>query len=1646
MKKQINILLLSLILIATNHSAFGVIAYPYPIEIIQSDGTKITIILKGDEHVKWAQTVDGYSIMLNSKGVYEYAMPDSKNDMVPSGIKVRNLSERSSSDNQFLNRTNKGLTYSKSQVGIMKSISMINVTAPEKAFPTTGSRNLVCILIGFTDKAFSKTQSDFNNLFNQIGYGVNGATGSVKDYYLENSYNELNLSVTIAGPYMASNTLAYYGANDNNGDDVRPRELVAEAVNLADPDVNYANFDNDNNGSVDGVYVIYAGYGEEAGGGLNCIWAHAWSLSGTLTLDGKSISKYSCSPELSGNSGANITNIGVICHEFGHVLGSPDFYDTDYSTGGQYNGTGYWDLMASGSWNNSGKTPAHHNAYTKTVVYSWASSTVLSSGSQISLNNAAENSNSFYRYNTATTNEYFLIENRQKLKFDASLPGHGMIIYHVDGNYISTAGSNINAGSHQGMYPVCADATGNPPDIYGTINGGGCPFPGTGSKTSFTDITTPNSLSWALNNTAKPISGVTENNTDNTVSFSFMEGVTCTMPTTQASVFICPALTDNYMAIGWTRGTGNSVLVVAREGSAVNEIPANGTAYAYNSAFGNGTQIGAGNYVVYNGSEASINITALKSGTAYYYAIYEYISTSNCYLTPALTANATTTGTPPYCAAGSPATRYEYISNVAIGSINQASGRGTAGYQDFTSQSTTMQIGVNATATITVVSPYSTDQILIWIDWNKDGDFTDLGENVYSSIGTFSSPHTTTNFASPVGATIGTTRMRIRLHDTDYPNVTPCDDASYGEVEDYAIAVTAAACTPPASQATSFTSSAITNTTMTTGWTRGNGNSVLVVAREGSAVNADPVSGTTYTANSAFGSGTQIATGNYVVYEGIGTSVNLTALTGGTSYYYAVYEYSTTNTCYKTPALTGNATTTLLNPPAPPVANPATDILQTSLTANWSSSLTATGFRLDVATNNAFTTFVTGYNDKDVSNVTTYGITGLSANTSYYYRLRAYNTGGTSTNSGIITTITLPNPLSAPVANPATVITQTGFSANWNSSSTAEGYRLDVATNSAFTIFLTGYNDKDVSNVTTYRITGLSANTQYYYRVRAYKTGGTSSNSGIITTITLPYPPSAPVANPATDILQTSLTANWSNSLTATGYRVDVATDNAFTTLVTDFNDKDVSNVTAYWITALSANTPYYYRVRAYNTGGTSTYSGIITTITLPDPPTAPVVNSATDILQTSLTVNWNSLATATGYRVDVATDNTFTTFVTGYNDTDVSNVTTYSITALSANTPYYCRVRAYNSGGPGANSNVITATTLPNPPSAPVANFASNVLQTSLTANWTNSATATGYMLDVATNIGFTTFVTAYNDNDISNITTYSVTGLSANTQYYYRVRAYNTGGTGGSSNIITVSTLTNPSSVPAGLTASSCNDLVTLNWNTSTGSDFLRYRIYGGTTNNPTVKIDSTTNGISHISKLISGLKRGITYNFRVTAVNFDGVESNFSNQSNATVKTGVIPKIKAKWGDVLICYNLGDSITGFQWYKDSSIISNSTNQYYVTNKQTGIYKVETIDKNGCVNSSNAISTSGTKSLSVYPNPASVNFALKLNEVSESRGVIKILTSAGIKVMEFEVENMNDELLKEIPVNNLDEGIYIVQVLLDNKNLFYTKIIVIK
>lgn len=602
------VLWLGALLLIVNQS-IGVPAYPGLIKYKQANGEVLTIQLKGDEQVKWALTEDGYTLMMNSKGNYEYAMLDSKGDLTLSGVVAHNPNQRTKAEKNLLSKLKKGLYYSKSQVSLMKSIWEIKKAESRKAFPTTGNRKLICILMGFQDKAFTKSREAFNNLFNQVGYSVGNATGSVKDYYLENSWGQFNLTVDVFGPYTASRNMSYYGGNNYNGNDSNPRALITEAVNAADAAANFANYDNDGDGKVDGVYVIYAGYGEEAGGGSNCIWAHAWNIS-TVYKDGVSISRYSCSAELRGNSGSTITAIGVICHEFGHVLGAPDYYDTNYATGGQFTGTGKWDMMASGSWNNNGDTPAHHNAYTKVKIYGWANATVLNSAQNVSVKNV-ENNKSFYQINSTTSGEYWLIENRQPVGFNASNPGHGLLIYHVSKD-IATASSqnNVNDTYPQKMYPVCASATSNPnssPNSYGSINSGGCPWPGTSNKTSFTDATTPNMKSWAGANTNKPITNIVENTAQKTVTFAFMGGAsTGTKPT---------ATTSNATSITTSSATLKGV--VNAKGASTTVTFEWGTS----TSLGNSLNATPGTVTGSTNTNVSASLTGLSANTRYYYRV-----------------------------------------------------------------------------------------------------------------------------------------------------------------------------------------------------------------------------------------------------------------------------------------------------------------------------------------------------------------------------------------------------------------------------------------------------------------------------------------------------------------------------------------------------------------------------------------------------------------------------------------------------------------------------------------------------------------------------------------------------------------------------------------------------------------------------------------------------------------------------------------------------------------------------------------------------------------------------------------------------------------------------------------------------------------
>lgn len=338
-----------------------------------------------------------------------------------------------------------------------------------------------------------------------------------------------------------------------------------------------------------------------------------------------------------------------------------------------------------------------------------------------------------------------------------------------------------------------------------------------------------------------------------------------------------------------------------------------------------------------------------------------------------------------------------------------------------------------------------------------------------------------------------------------------------------------------------------------------------------------------------------------------------------------------------------------------------------------------------------------------------------------------------------------------------------------------------------------------------------------------------------------------------------------------------------------------------------------------------------------------------------------------------------------------------------------------------------------------------SNITSNSFSANWNAASGATGYHIDVSTDPDFFSMVTGYNDRDVGNVVTFNLTGLNPKTRYYYRIRVYNELGLSPNSNVIDVLTMPYVPVTPSGLSGKACNDIVILNWTPVTEANFLRYVIYFGTASDNVTRIDSTENGvISETTISLPGLAHGQTYYFRIKAVISSGERSLLSTPVSVKVSRGVVPRIKAKWGDVLICYNQGDSISTFQWYKGTSEIPNATKQYYVTNKSPGSYNVMTTDKDGCKNNSNIINISSSKTMAVYPNPASESFMIRLNSEVMGKTIITIFNSAGNNIMEYQADKREKEFMMELPATGLQQGIYTIEVMVNEEELNYSRVII--
>jgi M6 family metalloprotease-like protein len=527
MKRTSFYLITMLFMLAFPQAEYAEPANPDAVQYKLPDGSFISITLKGDEYVSWAVSPDGYTLLTNEEGYYEYAQKNNDGNLVLSGIRAHNPEERSDQETELLNNTPKDLRYSAEQISAMRaafdpSFNLRSATQTTAAMPTTGTVKAPLILIGFQGKEFTIEKEKFESLVNGVGYTADGTiTGSVHDYYSDNSYGELDYQVDVLGPYTLSKTIDKYDYKTTSGGN---QTMVLEALKAAnDAGCDFSLYDNDNDGKVDGVHIIFAGYSQAAGAPQGqSIWSHAGDVGSPPTYDEKTIPRYSCSPELRGNSGTNIANIGTIAHELGHVFGLPDLYDADYeNSGGESVHIGTWDIMATGLQNDGGRTPANFSAYCKNIL-GWKPATVLETSQNILLQNP-EIEDVTYRIDTKTTNEYFLLENRQKTGWDAYIPASGMLIYHVD-KTVESDWTNNKVNVNPARRRLYIKQAGGGDGSTGTSRATD-PYP-SGGNTAFTDDSSPDSKSWAGANTGGPVTNIVHHTSNRSVSFAFMGGVT----------------------------------------------------------------------------------------------------------------------------------------------------------------------------------------------------------------------------------------------------------------------------------------------------------------------------------------------------------------------------------------------------------------------------------------------------------------------------------------------------------------------------------------------------------------------------------------------------------------------------------------------------------------------------------------------------------------------------------------------------------------------------------------------------------------------------------------------------------------------------------------------------------------------------------------------------------------------------------------------------------------------------------------------------------------------------------------------------------------------------------------------------------------
>lgn len=481
-------------------------ADPTPSKVTQPDGTTLTVVLHGDEFLNYLTTSDGYTVVKNKAGYFTYARLDG-NQLVAGDRIARD--NRTAADNAYLAALPKGL---KSKSMVERGSKMLNHRNEVLRGIGHGGhmdyskfRGLI-VLINYTDRKFDDyvpsnyTPQDFYeqmiNGHDYKGFTLPAGTkvecmGSVRDYYYDNSFQQFDPHFDILGPVDVP--FACTDAHQFNCD-----SIFFAALEALDPEVDFSQYDTDEDGTADMVFFLVAGHGSDySANNRDYLWPHMKDFTDSPVLDGVNFKLYACSTNMIGEENEyyivynNVAGIGTICHEFSHCLGLPDFYDTDSDGSGGVNHA-YpltWSIMASGFKNNNGRNPAGYSLYERYAL-GFAQPTLIDAEGTIELP-ALEKSNMGYRLNTANENEFFLIENRQRIKWDKNLPGPGMLIFRVDSTNVEVWENNlVNANPNHNYYELLRA------NFNGMNDSPRDPFPGTTNVTSITNATQPSLRTW----------------------------------------------------------------------------------------------------------------------------------------------------------------------------------------------------------------------------------------------------------------------------------------------------------------------------------------------------------------------------------------------------------------------------------------------------------------------------------------------------------------------------------------------------------------------------------------------------------------------------------------------------------------------------------------------------------------------------------------------------------------------------------------------------------------------------------------------------------------------------------------------------------------------------------------------------------------------------------------------------------------------------------------------------------------------------------------------------------------------------------------------------------------------------------------------